>query len=334
MAKNVKNEHYVPRRYLKHFAQNKAFYVFDKEKKQARPGSIEDYACERYFYDIDFEALKADKLKRDPDFAFAPEIEKFMETVDEQHIEKWLGDNVENKLFDPIEKIITASVMVNPQKIETIEVLGENDLNNLALYIAIQIVRSKEFRNFLVEMNERVPLLLMTKAAMQHKDKSKLEQLIDVQLKIPSKNYEKLLHAQFLMDDEFIAHIAALLRNKIWVIGYNQTEEDFITSDNPVVRYGREQKHGLNSIGIEIMFPISPKLIICIRDPKYFLFDAYSHKHFVKVDANEVDYYNSFQVLQSYRYVFSKNSKFDKVSDIIKCRPELSDINRNKILMK
>lgn len=82
------------------------------------------------------------------------------------------------------------------------------------------------------------------------------------------------------------------------------------------------------------MFPISPKLIICIRDPKYFLLDAYSHKHFVKVDANEVDYYNSFQVLQSYRYVFSKNSQFDKVCDIIKRRPELSDINRDKILMK
>lgn len=333
IAKSVKNEHYVPRRYLKHFANNKAFFVFDKEKTQVRPGSIEDYASERYFYDVDFEALKADKLKQDPDFVFDPEIEEFMKEVDEQRIEKWFGDNVETWLFDPIDKVISSYVMANPQNIEKFEVLDDNDLNLLALYITIQMVRSKEFRNYLVEMNERLPLLLMKKLAMQKKDDELLEYLNNVQLKIPNKNHEKLLHAQFLMDEENIVHIAELLRNKIWVIGYNQTEEDFITSDAPIVRYGHLGKHGLNSPGIEIMFPISPKLIICIRDPEYFWFDLESHKHFVKMDSEEVNYYNSFQILQSYRYVFGKAAKFDKVSDIIKKRPELKNINREKILM-
>ena len=34
IAKSVKNEHYVPRRYLGHFANEKKFFVFDKEKEQ------------------------------------------------------------------------------------------------------------------------------------------------------------------------------------------------------------------------------------------------------------------------------------------------------------
>ena len=32
MAEKVKNEHYVPQRYLKHFANGENFFVFDKEK--------------------------------------------------------------------------------------------------------------------------------------------------------------------------------------------------------------------------------------------------------------------------------------------------------------
>ena len=82
---------------------------------------------------MDFEALKADKLKQDPDFVFDPEIEEFMKEVDEQHIEKWFGDNVETWLFDPIDKVISSYVMANPQNIEKFEVLDDNDLNLLAV---------------------------------------------------------------------------------------------------------------------------------------------------------------------------------------------------------
>lgn len=58
MAEKVKNEHYVPQRYLKHFANGENFFVFDKEKTEKRPGNVGDYACERYFYDVDFDTLK------------------------------------------------------------------------------------------------------------------------------------------------------------------------------------------------------------------------------------------------------------------------------------
>lgn len=333
MAKNVKNEHYVPRRYLKHFANDKSFYVFDKEKNEVRPGAIDDYASERYFYDVDFQELKADIIKQNPDFVLDSEVERLMNEIDEQHIEKWFGDNVETWLFDPIDKIISTYVMANPTNIEKIEVVTEDNLNFLSLYITIQMVRSKEFRNYLIEMNERLSLLLMKKMAKQKNDTDLLGYLDNIQLKIKNKNYKKLLHAQFLLDEDGIVRIAEMLRNKIWIIGYNQNDEAFITSDNPIVRYGHLGKHGLNSKGIEIMFPISTKLIICIRDPEHFWFDIDSHKHFYKLNEEEVSYYNSFQVLQSYRYVFSKEEKFENVCDIIKRRPELKDINREKIFV-
>lgn len=331
MAKSVKNEHYVPRRYLRHFANENKFYVFDKEKEQIRPGSVEDYASERYFYDVDFESLKADKLKEDPDFVFDPEIEKIMKEIDEQHIENWFGENVETWLFDPIDSIISTFTMSNPEKLNTIEALSEKDMNYLSLYISIQLIRSKEFRKHIVEMNEKIPLLLMKKMALQKKDSQQLEILNSIKLKVKNKNYEKLLHAQFLMNEEFVLQIAERLRSKIWVIAYNTSATNLITSDNPVVRYGHLGIHGLNSKGIEIMFPISTKLIICIRDPEFFWFDLDAHKHFVKLTKDEVEFYNSFQVLQSYRYVFSKTKEFQSVSEIMKRRPELKDVDREKI---
>ncbi len=43
MDEKVKNEHYVPQRYLKHFENGENFFVFDKEKTENRPGNVGDY---------------------------------------------------------------------------------------------------------------------------------------------------------------------------------------------------------------------------------------------------------------------------------------------------
>ena len=68
MADKVIKEHYVPQRYLRYFANDNKFFIYDKEKTQQRSGNISNYACERYFYDVDFEKLKREKLEKNPDF--------------------------------------------------------------------------------------------------------------------------------------------------------------------------------------------------------------------------------------------------------------------------
>ena len=99
---------------------------------------------------------------------------------------------------------------------------------------------------------------------------------------------------------------AFCLRSKIWVIGYNKSDIPFITSDNPVVKYGHSGFNGINIKGIEIAFPISPKLILILADVEEFDRLLPFHNHFVEIPYEEVHYYNSLQVIQSYRYVFSK----------------------------
>lgn len=330
MAEKVKNEHYVPQRYLRHFANGENFFVFDKEKTEKRPGNVGDYACERYFYDVDFDALKREKLEQDPDFEFDPEMEQVMQTIDVQHIEHWFGQNVETWLFDPINKIISTYVMANPKNIENMVAMTDDDMNHISLYLAIQMIRSKEFRENIKEMYERLPLLLMKKIAKTDEER---EYINSIELEIKNKNHLKLFHAQFLMDEEMVSDIAVRLRSKIWVIGYNKTDIPFITSDNPVVKYGHSGFNGISSKGIEIAFPISPKLILILADIEEFGRLLPFHNHFVEIPSEEVHYYNSLQVIQSYRYVFSKQDEWEFVEKMLKDNPKLKDIKHKRFLM-
>ena len=57
----------------------------------------------------------------------------------------------------------------------------------------------------------------------------------------------------------------------------NKSAVDFITSDNPVVLYnkflvdrGYEGNYGLSAIGLCIFLPLSPKICICLFDPKIY----------------------------------------------------------------
>lgn len=331
MGNKVKNEHYVPRRYLKHFADNEHFFVYDKEKKEQRSGSVDDYACERFFYDVDFESLKQEMLENDPDFQYDPEMEQLLEQVDEQHIEHWFAENVETWLFDPIDKIISTYILCNPQKMESMVVIDDSTRAFLSLYLAIQIIRAKEFRESVIEMYERLPILLMKKMA---KTKEEKEALDSIELKVKNKNHKKLIHAQFLMDMDYVTDFAEKLGKKIWMVGYNQTSIPFLTSDNPIVKFGHDGLQGFNSKGIEIVFPLNRKLVLILKDSESFWHEKKIDNHFVKLSSDEVNFYNSLQVQQSYRYIFDKTGDFSLVEGMMKRNPMLSNITHKRFFMR
>lgn len=330
MPDKVIKEHYVPQRYLRKFANGNKFFVFDKEKKQQRPGNVGDYACERFFYDIDFEELKKEKLEQDPTFKVDTEIEALMSQIDEQHIEHWFGQNVETWLFNPIDKVVSSYVMANPQKLHEINIFSDQEMNYLSLYMATQVLRSKEFRESMTEIYERLPLLLMKKKAKTDEER---EFLNNLELKIKNENHKKLLHALILMDENAVADFAMDFRKKIWSIGVNNTDVPFITSDNPIVKFGHNGMQGFNSSGVEIFFPINTKLILILREPEFFWYEFENNNHFVDLEKDEVEFMNSLQVQQSYRYVFSHQDDYSLVEGMMKRNPQLSDIRHKRFLM-
>lgn len=88
-----------------------------------------------------------------------------------------------------------------------------------------------------------------------------------------------------------------------------------------------------SSKDIEIAFPINSNLLLILRDKDYFYLDSQLHNHFVKLDTENVIFFNALQVQQSYRYVFCKDKNFELANKIIKNEPELMDLDHYRFIM-
>jgi len=108
------------------------------------------------------------------------------------------------------------------------------------------------------------------------------------------------------------------LINKIWVL--LESNKKFYTSDNPIVRQNTINRNphrgtlGINSDGIEIYFPLSPSLVLCL-----FCERAYSWLKEKRMPSNaeNIENVNSLQVIYSDRFVFSSQNDFELVEDMI-----------------
>jgi len=138
--------------------------------------------------------------------------------------------------------------------------------------------------------------------------------------------------------------------NKKWILLVNDTEIPFWTSDNPVVRFNPLNldpypNTGLISWGIQIYFPLSSSLCLCMLDPERYS----SFKKIEKIDPENVQqninkvekmsikiedviFLNSLQVKECYRQIYSKIDDFELAEKMVKEDPSIKDLeNRTEI---
>lgn len=332
----VKNQHYVPQCYLRYFAEtihkkNKSistFNIFDKKKIEIRKKqNIKNYASERFFYDVDFELLKRE--------AEAEGIEipqKYIELinkVDKQEIEHVFATKVETTMFNPIAEVVAKYTMTQKSAYSNIYVIPENKRVMVSYYLTLQYLRTKEFREKMLQMYERGATHIIKKSLIGKVDKDFLNEM---KLKL-KENRINLYHNQILLDTKTIEEISLILLGHIWFVAVNETKTKFYTSDNPLVLNGHLGNNGLKSKGIEIIFPITPKLALVMRDREYFSNDLRLYNRFVHVNEEYVKYCNELQVYQSYRYIFSKDNNFNIAEKLLKQHPELSNMERDRYIM-
>lgn len=98
-----------------------------------------------------------------------------------------------------------------------------------------------------------------------------------------------------------------------------ESNNDFYTSDNPLVLQNtvNNRPHrgnlGINSDGIEIYLPLSPSLVFCMFCERTLP----SFPILYPCPALTVENLNSLQVVQSKRFVFSYQKKFELVKDML-----------------
>ncbi len=334
MAK-TKKEHYVPRCYLKNFSNQgeERINLFDKQKMQARLNqNIMDVAMENYFYDLSLEELYK-KAKPEEQEKVKEELCKILNTQNlecslreadnQQHIEKGFFSKIEGIYSSILLNIINKAYNGNQWVIDNCDAFSKEGKEIFSFFIAIQIIRTKSFREILGATIEKTVQTMAYKSQMDDEDALPKESF-EVEA---DKEFIKLQHSSMILDPKVAAEIAEVLSNHIWVMYVNKTSLPFYTSDDPVVNIPHKfdkfiSYGGLKSEGIEIVFPISSNLLLGMYDSKTYNNIHTDREYKVLYYDEEVGYFNKVQVIHSQRYIFSSNENFELAEKICLRYPE------------
>lgn len=327
---NVKKEHYVPRCYLKNFAnKNKRIHVFDKRLGGCRNQKITEIAAENHFYDMDinelvnmkeFSTSKRKELKIELMKTLnATTWEEAVARFDTQYMEKRMSVMEYN--FEKFLKKIIDDVRSG----NTIS-LSDEEKKEMSWYIAIQYQRTQTIRNDFEDM-------IMGTIDILAKKESSFEGQIMLENESYNilKKYIKCLHLMTMLDGTTTQVIANILYSHVWTFHVNKTNIPFYTSDSPVVPIPHHFNHymsysGLESPGIEVVFPISSNILLS-------MYDKNDERNKNKIDKEtdfitEEDYvkfYNKHQTDYSNRCIFSINDDFKAIEELFNKYPELKE---------
>jgi hypothetical protein len=193
----------------------------------------------------------------------------------------------------------------------------------MATFTAIQLLRTRAHRNIINEAVRKFALGLCEEAIKINFGEDHLQYLPKVLYK--DKAAGRLQSSQ-IFDFKKLAQVAASLNKHLWMIGVNDTSHPFYTSDNPVVMNTPFKKQlvsvGVESPGIEIAFPLSSNRLLLLADRLFY--GGASDGLSVQMAADNVEYYNSLQVIHSERQIYCEKQDFDLVEDMIAENPELA----------
>ena len=334
---DTKKEHYVPRCYLKNFATvGKRIDVFDKWKLMVRTNQdIMNIAMENGFYDIDLlrimEELDTDvheKMKFDLMKLVGTECWDEVEAIigNSKYIEKNHFSGLEDIYSQLLESVIGKSYNGNSWVIKNCRALTEHEKVMLSLFISIQVIRTKRFRDTLGDMVAGTAQMLAFKAQMNTPD-AQPKEVFEVKA---NPDFIKLQHNMMILNPEATLHLAEILMDHVWIMCVNKTDVPYYTSDDPVVKIPHKRDNfishaGFASEGIEIVFPISPSLLLCMYDTKMYG-DIFKDRQFYAMsDVDEVKYYNLYQVVHSYRCVFAAENDFEIAKNYCEKHSELQE---------
>ena len=232
----VKNEHYVPRFYLRRFANNDKIYAYDLEKDNLFQTNINKIGCNNYFYDVDSNVLK-ESLSEYKDIYKIPDDIFEKECEDIQFIEKALS-RLEDKF----------SVLLNKFEMDYSIINDEEFLRTFFLFMHTQSIRTKGFRNGLENIANQT--------------KTWLEKLniknVNYPIELEAKDIAKLNQIKELLSLSSVYKKALSFFDAYNIyIGVNNTDIDFIISDNPMSYF----LVGFN----DICFPVNSKLSIIMQ---------------------------------------------------------------------
>lgn len=325
---NTKKQHYVPQFYLRYFSLDQGtIFVYDKYKERDFKTNIGKVAQERYFYKLPItENLKKDLEEDDKDRKYL--VEKALSHFDGFH------SGVLWKFFSNLKSAETLSLSGFPRII-----LTDQQKYDLSSFAIIQDLRTKKTREELAQMN-----YMLTESIYEFIGEKKFSDFDMNKLKIEMpEGFDTIRQLELLFNKDHVNGVSRVLTfNKVWILGVNRTERPLIISDHPIIQKSHDPKSsssgGWISPYMEIVIPLSPKyilIIICpllLRKKEFefgaeFLLDSMT----TELTGDQVDYYNSLQCCNAYRFLYSERPDWEAVKRIIKDNPRLKNPIRQRV---
>ena len=135
---------------------------------------------------------------------------------------------------------------------------------------------------------------------------------------------------------ESIHKFVDIIMEMKWILFINKTNLTLWTSDHPVTRYnsidfGPYGNLGLLCKGIEIYFPLSPDISLCVCDPVRY---SIMPNEFYFTDDQNATFLNHLQVKFCNRHIFSIDGDFTLAKTMIHEHPMLKNPDRKRVDVK
>lgn len=312
----VKNQHFVPQFYLRKFtSSNDRLYVFDKFTKRSFPTNVKNIASETGFYDFHPDFYTGLQEKASIEGIKQEDALLLSKVLDPQLIEHELAER--EAKFSPIfDEILYA--------IEHKKPLTEEQRWYLTEFIVLQILRTPEYRRTLIETEEG----LIRHLLRFYPDSENIFVKYD-------ESRASLEHAALMFNPDLQLALIKTLIDHTWLIGENVTTDHFYTSDNPIVkRTHLPHPHygvGYGSLGVQIAYPLNSKYMLMMYEKIAFHHVRHLDLSTIPLKPENVMYYNSLQVFQSYRHVFYPYGEFLLAADIANAHPRVSVPERERV---
>jgi hypothetical protein len=296
-GQKTKNQHYVPRLYIKRFGYGsddkpKISVLFKDEGKILHNQNPENYASSKYFYDTT-ETILAEVLKND--FKVFPTLKNNKNLEDEQFVEHALSreEGAYSKMLDDIE--------ANPQNIYIDE--------TRAVFISFVhelAYRTKSIRDMADSINDKTEQVLREMCDNIGLDEKTKENTIKANcISGKQQQIESIISLKPVLDT-----MNKLLLNYNWYVAYNNTDLDFIISDNPAQFIWM----GINDICI----PVSKRIAIILRvklDNAPLFSKDVPEDNVINLSLQGVIAYNMIQIAMSQRYLFGSETTINYMSN-------------------
>ncbi|MBR5900762.1 DUF4238 domain-containing protein [bacterium] len=291
MSNIVKNQHYLPKFYLKGFCdQESKITIFDRERGEIRFNqNPQKYAVERYFYDTDSKELK--KLFEKWVILY-PKLCNIINIDDKQFIEHFF-----NRLETDIAKLFE-TILNDP------DVLYDQKNQSLIAYFLYTLAyRTAPYRNSMDDSYNQ----FMSQMKERNLDENMIKKISeDIGMSSGAKSYqlEKLFDIDSINDFDYF-----IKNNYSWYYAIVEDTYGLLTSDNPAL-------NGILHFN-DFCFPLTPNFALIFRskDPNAkFISQDIPHGNKLILSFESVLQYNRANLFINYPYKYI----FGQKRDIIK----------------